>query len=125
MGCFKTGGIAQLVKSNGEDGLMMARNGEGFVSPENVQDIKDLMKVVPDMNKFISSVTETPNIPIARNNQPSNSIGEVLFNIDVNPKDFPDFVSQLQNEKRVQQVFSVAVNDLTQKGKITNNIQRY
>lgn len=122
---FKTGGIAQLIKSNGEDGLMLARNGEGFVAPEHVQDIKELMKVIPDMNKFISSVTETPNIPIARNNQPSNSIGEVLFNIDVNPKDFPDFVSQLQNEKRVQQVFSVAVNDLTQKGKITNNIQRY
>lgn len=121
---FRTGGIAHIVKSNGEDGLMMARNGEGFVAPEHVESIQKLLSITPDIGKFTEELLKTPKIQ-PQNQTTSNSIGEVNFHMDINPENFPDFVDQLQNSQRVRQIFSVAVNDLVKNGKITSNIQRY
>lgn len=124
LGCFSTGGIAHIVKSNGEDGLMMARNGEGFVAPEHVESIQKLLSITPDMTKFTAELLKRPKIQ-PNNQTTSNSIGEVVFNMDINPENFPDFVNQLKNDQRVRKTFSVAVKDLMDKGKITSNIQRY
>lgn len=124
LGCFNTGGIAHFVKSKGEDGLAMVRNGEGFVAPEHVESIQKLLSITPDMSKLTSELVKTPKIQ-PNNQTATNSIGEVVFNMDINPENFPDFVKQLQNDQRVRQTFSVAVKDLVKNGKITNNIQRY
>ena len=43
---FASGGIVDY-KPSGEDGLVWARNGEGFVQPEDVPPIKELIRTAP------------------------------------------------------------------------------
>lgn len=55
---FKKGGIAKLIKDKGEDGITLARNGEGFIAPEHVQPIQELVESVPDINEMTKSLAE-------------------------------------------------------------------
>ena len=119
---FRTGGIAKLVKANGEDGLMMARNGEGFVSPENVQDIRDLMNITPNLTELVSNLTKIPDfkrvIPETTKNV---SIDNITFDLP-NVKNVSDFTATIK--KPVQQrAFAVAIGDAIAGKKL--NINRY
>lgn len=55
---FRKGGIAKLIKDNGEDGITLARNGEGFIAPEHVKPIQELVESVPDINKQTEALQE-------------------------------------------------------------------
>ena len=57
---FRKGGIARLIKENGEDGITLARNGEGFIAPEHVKPIEELVSSVPDINRLAESLLSTP-----------------------------------------------------------------
>jgi chromosome segregation ATPase len=110
---FADGGIAKLIKRSGEDGIGFFRNGEGFVSPENVQDIRNLMNVVPDMTKFISVVTPNYNLPTrSLNNGDINiTLGDMYLPNVTNSKEFADsMVSAIQNNSRVKKVLAVEMN---------------
>ncbi len=122
LGCFRTGGIAHLVKSSGEDGFMLARNGEGFVAPEHVESIKELMNIVPDMTQFTNALTNIKPVNREFGNQ---TFGDINLQLDLpNVENAHDLVSELQtNNSRTQKAFIIAVKDLVAKGKITNNIQ--
>ena len=61
---FKKGGIAKLVKSQGEDGFTLARNGEGFIAPEHVEPIEELVDSVPQINNVIKTLDGTELIPV-------------------------------------------------------------
>ena len=119
---FKTGGIAQLVKANGEDGLMMARNGEGFVSPENVQDIRDLMSITPNLTELVSNLTKIPDfkkvIPETTKNV---SIDNITFDMP-NVKNVSDFTDTIKKPEQ-QRAFAVAIGDAIAGKKL--NINRY
>lgn len=121
---FRKGGIARLVKSKGEDGLAMVRNGEGFIPPENVAQIQDLMRIVPDITAFTKKLTKLPTIPTP--NQPTNTFGDIHFDsIELpNVQNVDDFVTALQTDKKVQHALEIGVHDLMNKGKISSNIQR-
>lgn len=121
---FKHGGIGRLVKANGEDGIAMVRNGEGFISPEHVKQIQDLLTIVPDMTAFTKSLTKVPTLPAAK--QRPNTFGDIHFdNIELpNVQDVDDFVTALQNDTKVQHALEISVHDLMNTGKITNDIQR-
>lgn len=117
---FKRGGIGQLVKASGEDGLALVRNGEGFIAPEHVDAIKDLVNIVPDMTQFTKTLTNIK--PVSRNI--GNTFGDIVINAELpNVKDSYDFVDDIQNNRRVQQALTIGVKDVVEKGKITNNIQ--
>ena len=109
---FKTGGIGRLVKANGEDGLAMVRNGEGFVMPEHVQSIQQLLNVVPDMTQLANA---TKNM----NNQ--TTIETLALELP-NVQDVPSFVNEFQNNKDVQRIFKIAVTDLVKNGNYSSNI---
>ena len=119
---FRTGGIAQLVKANGEDGLMMARNGEGFVSPENVQDIRDLMSITPNLTELVSNLTKIPDfkrvIPETTKNV---SIDNITFDMP-NVKNVSDFTDTIKKPEQ-QRAFAVAIGDAIAGKKL--NINRY
>ena len=119
---FRTGGIAKLVKSNGEDGLMMARNGEGFVSPENVQDIRDLMNITPNLTELVSNLTKIPDfkrvIPETTKNV---SIDNITFEMP-NVKNVSDFTDTIKKPEQ-QRAFAVAIGDAIAGKKL--NINRY
>ena len=119
---FRTGGIAKLVKANGEDGLMMARNGEGFVSPENVQDIRDLMNITPNLTELVSNLTKIPDfkrvIPETTKNV---SIDNITFDLP-NVKNVSDFTDTIKKPEQ-QRAFAVAIGDAIAGKKL--NINRY
>lgn len=121
---FKRGGIARLIQSEGEDGIAMVRNGEGFIAPEDVSKIQELIQVVPSMTDFIQSMTK---LPISQDSRPSvNTFGDIHFDkIELpNVQNADDFVTALQTDKKVQRALGVSVHDLMTKGRITSNIQR-
>ena len=77
VGGFAKGGIGKLVKPTGEDGLTWVRNEEGFVAPEDVKHIQDLLTITPQITKAFE--TSTLPTPLA-----NNSIGDIEFNIEMN-----------------------------------------
>ena len=110
---FKTGGIAQLVKPQGEDGLAWLRNGEGLVAPENVADIKDLLSTVPTMNNLIDKLLPLQNIPIQKNQQikPVNieSVQQV-FELP-NVTDVDSFIKEAKNNPKMARFMDDMVYD--------------
>ena len=117
---FKHGGIGQLVKTSGEDGIALVRNGEGFIAPEHVEAVKNLMNIVPDITHFTNALTNIK--PIKRDM--GNTYGDIVINAELpNVENVQDFVHALQNDKKTQQALTIATKDLMEKGRITNHIQ--
>ena len=104
---FKRGGIAQLVKDNGEDGLAMVRNGEGFIAPEHVKPIQDLVQLTPQLSEMLKPVVDLPKLPniqtLDRNSNVSIDIGNIELPNVTNPKEFASqLVSAVQRDRTVQ-----------------------
>lgn len=59
-GFAKGGTIGNFIKSTGEDGFVLARKGEGILTPENM---KMLENVMITMNPIMDSLTKLPNLP--------------------------------------------------------------
>lgn len=76
---FSTGGIGKITPI-GEDGLAWVRNGEGFVAPEHVQPIKDLVNIVPQINDIIKPIA----VPDMKRSNTGASIGNITFDIEMN-----------------------------------------
>ena len=105
---FKTGGIGQLVKESGEDGIAMVRNGEGFISPENVDDIKHLLDVVPDINKFTNSFVDLPKLKPVQN----STIGDVNITLDGSNVIDKDSFIKVMKDPTVKKVVQANTIDL-------------
>ena len=122
LACFRTGGIAKLVKPQGEDGIGWFRNGEGFVRPEDVQHIRDLMAVTPDLTKLVTSFSNLPNVkPLDKNVTRNVSIDNITFDMPnvTNATDFTDTIKKPEQQK----AFAAAIGDAFNGKKL--NINRY
>ena len=110
---FKTGGIARLLKSKGEDGLAMVRNGEGLIPPENVSQIEDLLKAVPIVNDALHQpLVDTNTMPKLIPIPTTPPSAEMVFNIDMNHVTNPEeFVYALQTNKKVQKAVQAVTVD--------------
>lgn len=121
LGCFATGGIAKI-KPVGEDGIAWVRNGEGFVRPEDVQHIRDLMNVTPDLTKLVASFSNLPNVkPLDKNVTRNVSIDNITFDMPnvTNATDFTDTIKKPEQQK----AFAAAIGDAFNGKKL--NINRY
>lgn len=122
LACFRTGGIAKLVKPQGEDGIGWFRNGEGFVRPENVQDIRDLMDVTPDLTKLVASFSNLQNVkPLDKNVTKNVSIDHITFELP-NVQNTVDFTDTIKTPSQ-QKAFAAAIGDAFNGKKL--NINRY
>jgi hypothetical protein len=111
---FKTGGIAQLVRSKGEDGIAMVRNGEGLIAPENVSDIQELLKSVPIMNDLTNSLIKLPDYSslASVNNIGSTTVGDMVFNIDMNNvTNAEEIINAIQTDQKVQKALRSVTTD--------------
>lgn len=104
---FRTGGIADIRPPKGEDGIAWVRNKEGFVAPENVEDIRKLFDVLPDVTSFMENSFIKPNLPTTVNNDLGNSYDIKIGDINMEGVNDPDaFAKQLvkavQNKSNVQ-----------------------
>ena len=118
---FATGGIAKI-KPVGEDGIAWVRNGEGFVRPEDVQHIRDLMAVTPDLTKLVASFSNLPNVkPLDKNVTRNVSIDNITFDMPnvTNATDFTDTIKKPEQQK----AFAAAIGDAFNGKKL--NINRY
>ena len=100
---FKHGGIGRLVKSKGEDGLAMVRNGEGLVAPEHVKSVQKLLDLTPlitdmikvnqpDYTKLASMVSPVPNGDV------NISFGDLTLPDVTNSKEFADTVEGVMRD---------------------------
>lgn len=112
---FKTGGIGTLVKASGEDGLAMVRNGEGFVAPEHVQSIQQLLKVTPDMSQMITAINKNGS------GETTNNFGGFTFELP-NVTDARSLINEFQNSKDMQRLLQISVEDLTRQGHYSQRI---
>lgn len=97
---FSSGGIGKLIKATGEDGIALVRNGEGFVRPEDVAQMKEFMNVLPVANNLMDNLIPLHNMPLPISNKANNpvSIGDVNVHLDgsnvVDPQSFVDTFKQ-------------------------------
>jgi hypothetical protein len=124
---FATGGIATVdsgtLRKTGEDGWILARNGEGFVSPENVQDIKELMRVVPNMTKLAEMSLVNPiqynlhtlpklDVVPVRNMQQPTQIQDVNISFELpNATNANDVAKELMNNNKLWKSMATRFND--------------
>ncbi len=101
---FASGGIVDY-KPSGEDGLVWARNGEGFVQPEDVPPIKELIRTAPKLNEFTNPLLHLSKTPDITPNRPMNttSIENVQFTFDLpNVQDSRTLLSEIQSNSKIQ-----------------------
>ena len=118
---FATGGI---VKAVGEDGIGLVRNGEGFVMPEVVPIMQDILGAMPKIDTFID--TTLSNLPSNRGNiEQTIEFGDIYMSGVNDPQEFSkQLISTFQNEAKVQKMFGTFVNNsLT--GKNSLSIRKY
>lgn len=93
---FSHGGIGQLVPSN-EDGIAFVRNGEGFIMPEHVKTIQELLNNLPTIESYTRTIS-TPNTMSA-----SLNVGDINISLDgSNVTDPESFVRTFKQSKEMQ-----------------------
>ena len=115
---FKKGGeIGNLVKLTGEDGFVLARKGEGILTPENMETLRESIKISNATLSMINNLTKTPQIkPSNLNNtvNPTVNIGDIQV-VANNPQEFArEFRNTVINDPKTQKMLSTFIgNQLT------------
>ena len=114
VGGFKTGGIAELIKAQGEDGIAFVRNKEGLVAPEHVPAIQELLDTVPLVNDMFKPLVDAPKLP---NLTPVNSMGNNVLQIDTltlpNVTNYEEFRDKMYKDMQSNKKFEGMVQDMS------------
>lgn len=128
---FKTGGIAELIKAQGEDGIAFVRNKEGLVAPEHVPAIQELLDTVPLMNDMLQPLVTLPKFPdITSVGNTGNNILQIdtlnLPNV-TNWEEFKDkMYKDMQSNKKFEgMVQDMSVNKMSGGGRLTKYRQHF
>ena len=110
---FAHGGIGKLTPV-GEDGLAWVRNGEGFVAPEDVSAIKDLLNIVPQVNGILKPLA----IPNSNLSNLANSQINAEYNFTLeNCSNAIDIINCIKTDRSVRQALEdVTINQLNGSG---------
>ena len=115
---FRKGGeIGDLIKLTGEDGFVLARKGEGILTPENMETLRESIKMSNATLSMINNLTKTPQIkPSNLNNtvNPTVNIGDIQV-VANNPQEFArEFRNTVINDPKTQKMLSTFIgNQLT------------
>jgi uncharacterized coiled-coil DUF342 family protein len=105
VGGFATGGIGELVKPYGEDGMAFVRNGEGFVQPEHVPVIKDFLAATPKLEEITKNLAKVSVPSISGNSQGINQNNEINIQMNLpDVTDYEDFVSKIKSDKQFEKI---------------------
>ncbi len=111
---FKDGGIAKVVKSKGEDGIAMVRDGEGFVKPEHVDEVKKLMNVLPKLNAAMSYQIDLPKMPNVKSVQANQNQIVEIGNVTLpNVTNYDEFKTQMFRDMQKEPKFEKMVQSMT------------
>ena len=102
---------------------MWARNGEGFVRPEDVPAVKEFVKYAPNLNELFQPLVNLPKVPDFVANRPTNttSIGDVQFAFTLpNVVDANSLVTEIQSSQKVQRaIHEVTLGQANGNGKLS------
>lgn len=111
---FKRGGIAQLIKGSGEDGITLARNGEGFIAPEHLQPIQDLVQITPQLSDILKPMVDLPKMPDI---QPVNRNANNIVSIDnvtlPNVTNYDEFRTQMFRDMQKDRQFEKMIENMS------------
>lgn len=111
---FSSGGIGQIIKRSGEDGIAFVKNGEGFISPEHVPMIQKLLNTIPQLDSLADTMLTLPSVSsLNRNNGVSIQVHyDKLFDVqgDVTKDTLPklETILNMAVDKTVKQLNSIA-----------------
>ena len=122
---FQTGGIIRA------DGI--PKNGDNIrvrVNPNETILTQDFTKLLPEAVGIMQRFTRPVSIPGYLQNMKyltsdhSTSIGSINLSLDLpNIQNTQDFITELQNSKKIQRALEISISDCMKNGRITNNIQ--
>lgn len=102
---FAQGGtIGNLIKATGEDGFVLARKGEGILTPENM---KMLENVMITMNPIVDSLAKLPSLPDVRrqNGDTQITFGDIQMYGVNDPVEFEkQLLHHMKNSRPVRMV---------------------
>lgn len=111
---FSSGGIGKIIKASGEDGIALVRNGEGFVMPEHVTAIQDLMDSLPMANHLMDNIVKIPNLTWSRNMSKGDiHVGDVSVHLDgSNVTDMDSMFKQLQEPRNKKKLMDCVTSQM-------------
>lgn len=122
---FQTGGIIRA------DGI--PKNGDNIcvrVNPNETILTQDFTKLLPEAVGIMQRFTRPVSIPRYLQNMKylpsdhSTSIGSINLSLDLpDIQNTQDFITELQNSKKIQRALEISISDCMKNGRITNNIQ--
>lgn len=126
---FRKGGVVSVddisrqVRANGDDGIASVRNGEGFIPAEQMPQIQNLIKKLPEMNRITQSLAKLPDpgqlASSGIHNAPANIVASYYFTLE-NCTNAEDIVRQIQQSKKVQNALrSVTLDRLANGGRLS------
>lgn len=102
---FAQGGtIGNLIRATGEDGFILARKGEGILTPENM---KMLENVMVTMNPIVNSLAKLPSLPDVRkpNGDMQVTFGDIQMYGVNNPVEFEkQLLHHMKNSRPIRKV---------------------
>lgn len=115
---FSKGGIVELVKQTGEDGISLVRRGEGILSQEQV---KLLQKSIPIMNHVTQQLDINKNlVPVQRDVSNIVKITSPLVEVNGNL----DNVTKRELENAIKNVPNMLVSQMNKYGSRGGNLRR-
>ena len=113
---FKHGGIGKLVKEQGEDGIAIVRNGEGFVSPEDVDKIGSLVGSVPVLDDISKNLLQLPSFDTSTAISNTNNNIEMQISLP-GVQNYQEFATALQRDPRFEKfIKAISIDELSIQG---------
>ena len=118
---FATGGIAKIV---GEDGFALVRNGEGFVMPEVVPVMQNILDSMPKIDAYLN--TTLPSLPKNYGDITQTiEFGDIYMSGVNDPQEFSkQLINAVKNDSKVQKTFGTLNNNMMT-GKNSLGIRRF
>lgn len=113
---FAKGGIASIIKKNGDDGIATLKRGEAVLTPKQTREFTTLAKNLEFLNRATMLST---NVPKQEFNN-SISYGDMNFNFELpNVTDSQTFLNEVKNNQKLQKALQeVTIKQLIDPNKL-------
>lgn len=103
--------LTKQVIDNGDTSFVSVKNGEGFLTPENVVQIQNLLNTIPLVNNLSKSLINQLSLPDAPLKNTGNNI-EAIYNFTLeNCNNAEDIIYQIQTSSKIQKALQSVTVD--------------
>ena len=123
---FSSGGIVEVAKRNGDDGLVTLKVGESVLTPVQTDALMQLGKNLVPLNNFMDIIQKpnlVPNFANGVNSSSTTTIDSINLNIP-NVTDKESFIKMFKSEADVRRLFENSIDNRTIGGNRKLNANR-